>query len=177
MADDHINLEVASNGTLYAAIKTSYDSSGRPVIGLLVRRPSGTWDNLYSVDTIGTRGVVVINEAANSLIVAYTSANGSGNILYKRSPLSSISFGARTTLISGSLNNVSTTKQIASGDAVFVAATSGNSMAGLRYAWPATSGTTLATTALNTTGNTISLFGKDSPADDEAALEDLLALV
>jgi hypothetical protein len=28
MADDHINLAVASDGTLYAAVKTSYDSSG-----------------------------------------------------------------------------------------------------------------------------------------------------
>ena len=41
MADDHINMAVASDGTLYAAVKTSYDSSGYPRMCLLVRRPSG----------------------------------------------------------------------------------------------------------------------------------------
>ena len=47
MADDHIHLAVASDGTLYAAVKTSYDSSGYPRMCLLVRRPSGQWDNMY----------------------------------------------------------------------------------------------------------------------------------
>ena len=51
MADDHIHLAVASDGTLYAAVKTSYDSSGYPRMCLLVRRPSGVWDNMYTVDT------------------------------------------------------------------------------------------------------------------------------
>ena len=36
---------------VYAAVKTNYDTSGQPVIGLLVRRPTGVWDNFYSVDT------------------------------------------------------------------------------------------------------------------------------
>ena len=49
MADDHLNVAVASDGTLYAAVKTSYDSSGQPKIALLVRRPSGVWDNLYDI--------------------------------------------------------------------------------------------------------------------------------
>src|SRR5690606_24360692 len=40
MADDHLNVVVASDGTLYAAVKTSYDSSNQPVIGLLVRHPN-----------------------------------------------------------------------------------------------------------------------------------------
>ena len=35
---------VAADGTLYAAVKTSYDSSGYPKIALLVRRPNGVWD-------------------------------------------------------------------------------------------------------------------------------------
>jgi hypothetical protein len=175
MADDHINLAVSSNGTLYAAIKTGYDTSSRPCIGLLVRRPNGTWDDLYEVDNIGTRGVVVLNEVANSLIVAYTSHNGNGNILYKRSPLGTIDFGSRTTLISGSLNNVSTSRQIASGDAVFVAATSGNNMAGLRFAWPATSGATFASTAFSTTSKTISLFDNE-PSQDDALVSELVSL-
>ncbi|MEK8227845.1 hypothetical protein NKG05_19735 [Oerskovia sp. M15] len=46
MADDHMNVAVASDGTLYAAVKTSYDTQGATVIALLVRRPGGTWDPL-----------------------------------------------------------------------------------------------------------------------------------
>ena len=30
MADDHMNVAVASDGTLYAAVKTSYDTAGYP---------------------------------------------------------------------------------------------------------------------------------------------------
>ena len=41
MADDHLNVAVASDGTLFAAIKTSYNSSSAPLVGLLVRRPNG----------------------------------------------------------------------------------------------------------------------------------------
>ncbi|HUS83435.1 MAG TPA: LamG domain-containing protein, partial [Dehalococcoidia bacterium] len=108
MADDHLNMAVASDGTLYAAIKTSYDTSGYPYMALLVRLPGGTWDNLYPVDTSGgTRPIVVLNEAAGTVRVIYT---GSG-IVYKESPLSSISFGSAQTLISGSDNNPTSTKQ------------------------------------------------------------------
>ncbi|MCW9094774.1 MAG: hypothetical protein OQJ74_02905, partial [Ignavibacteriaceae bacterium] len=40
-ADDHLNLAAASDGTIYVAAKTSYDSDGQPNLILLVRRPSG----------------------------------------------------------------------------------------------------------------------------------------
>jgi hypothetical protein len=122
MADDHLNVKVASDGTLYAAVKTSYDSSGRPKIALLVRRPNGNWDNLYQVDTGGTRPIVLLNEAAGRLIVAYTTSESGGNIVYKESALGSISFGSRQTLLSGSLNNVTSTKQNFSGNIVVLAA-------------------------------------------------------
>jgi hypothetical protein len=110
MADDHINLAVASNGTVYAAVKTSYDSSGYAKIALLVRRPSGVWDNMYTVDTVGTRPIVILNEAAGKLIVAYTSRNKGGDIYYKESPMNNISFGNRQTMISGNVNNVTSIK-------------------------------------------------------------------
>lgn len=110
MADDHIHLAVTSDGTVYAAVKTSYDSSGYPRMCLLVRRPSGVWDAMYTVDTVGTRPIVMINEAAGKLIVAYTEANNGGDIYFKESPLQNISFGSRQTLISGSVNNVSSVK-------------------------------------------------------------------
>ena len=61
MADDHLNFAVASDTTLYAAVKTSYDTAGFPKIALLIRRPTGggpggTWDDLYEVDQSGTQG-------------------------------------------------------------------------------------------------------------------------
>ena len=138
MADDHLNLVVASNGTLYAAVKTGYETSGRPAIALLVRRPSGAWDNLYSVDSIGnTRPVVVLNEAAGRLRVFYTynQDNGPGNIVYKESSLSSISFGSRTTLLSGSFNNASTARRVVGNSLVVIAADSNRQLAGARMSW------------------------------------------
>jgi hypothetical protein len=125
MADDHLNLAVSSNGTVYAAVKTGYDSSGYAKIALLVRRPSGVWDNLYNVDTSGTRPIVILNEAAGKLIVAYTSSNSGGKIYYKESPMGSISFGARQTLISGTVNNVTSIKGNFTDDVVVMASSSG----------------------------------------------------
>lgn len=125
MADDHLNLAVTSDGTLYAAVKTSYDKSGYPSVALLVRRPNGVWDDLYTVSNSGTRPIVVVNEAAGKLIVAYTSATGGGNILYRESPLGNISFGPIGTLISGNVNNVTSTKYTSTNEIVFLASTRG----------------------------------------------------
>ncbi|RYF96393.1 MAG: hypothetical protein EOO00_02810, partial [Chitinophagaceae bacterium] len=47
MADDHMNLTLSSDGTLYCVAKTSYNNAALPELILLVRRPAGTWDNLY----------------------------------------------------------------------------------------------------------------------------------
>src|SRR5215470_612893 len=110
MADDHMHAAFASDGTLFVAAKTSYDTSGFPVIVLLVRRPNGTWDNLYEVDTLGTRPIVLLNEPANLLRVIYTSSTAGGNILYRDSLISTIGFGARKTLMTGTLNNATSTK-------------------------------------------------------------------
>src|SRR4051794_30937804 len=64
MADDHMHIAVTSDGTVYAAVKTSYDKSGYPKMGLLVRRPNGIWDNFYGLSDSGTRPVIVVDEAA-----------------------------------------------------------------------------------------------------------------
>ncbi len=126
MADDHLNVAVASDGTLYAAVKTSFDSGGFTKIGLLVRRPSGNWDPMYEVDTRGTRGVVILNEAQDQLLVAYRDRDSSGPIVYRETALSSINFGAKQTLIPGSsMNNVSSTKQNFTSEVVAIAAGSG----------------------------------------------------
>jgi hypothetical protein len=112
MADDHINLAVSSDGTLYAAVKTSYDTSAQPVIGLLVRRPGGAWDDFYGVDNIGTRPIVLVNESENILRVVYTASVNLDNILEKTTAMDAMSFsGGATTIMSGLFNNATSTKQ------------------------------------------------------------------
>lgn len=61
MADDHLIMKVAADGTLYCTVKTSYDTNNFPQISLLVRRPGGTWDDLYLVADSGTRGIALLN--------------------------------------------------------------------------------------------------------------------
>lgn len=121
MADDHIHLAVESNGTLYAAVKTSYDKPPNSHISLLVRRPNGTWDNLYLVDTAGTRPVIVVDEVADQLIIAYTTKEGGGDIVYRTSPLDNIALTPRQILIPGKVNNVTTTKTTSTNQVVFLA--------------------------------------------------------
>jgi hypothetical protein len=129
MADDHLNVAVASDGTLYAAVKTSYDTSGYAKIALLVRHPNGTWDPLYTVSTSGTRGIVLLNEQQHRLIVAYTSSESGGNILYRETSTDSISFGPTGVLIGGTLNNVTSTKQNFTDDLVVMAGTGSKAQA------------------------------------------------
>lgn len=113
-ADDHLNMKVASDGTLYCAVKTGYDTPGYAKVVLLVRRPSGVWDNAYTVSTEssngGTRPMVTLNEAAGILRVLYTSVENGGDILYKESSTTNISFGSINTLIQGEYNNVTGAK-------------------------------------------------------------------
>jgi hypothetical protein len=115
MADDHLNMAVASDGTLYAAVKTSYDTGGFPKIALLVRRPigagpGGSWDNLYEVDQSGTRGIVLLNEGADRVRVLYTASEGLNDIVYRDTSTAAIAFGPVQTLMPGGLNNVTGTK-------------------------------------------------------------------
>lgn len=121
MADDHIHLATTSDGTLYAAVKTSYDKSGYPKMAMLVRRPNGTWDNLYEIDNNGTRPVIIVSEAAGQLIMAYESNEGGGDILYRTSPLGTINLSPVQTMISGNLENVTTAKVTSSNQVVFLA--------------------------------------------------------
>lgn len=122
MADDHLNLAIATDGTLYAAVKTSYDSVGYPLIALLVRQPSGIWDKINVVDDEGSRGIVLLNENEENVIVVYTSYRDN-KIVSKISKMKSISFGKRQVLIDGwkNINNVTSTKQNFSNEIVVLA--------------------------------------------------------
>ena len=171
-ADDHMSLAVTSNGTVYAAVKTSYDTSGHPVIGLLVRRQTGLWDNFYPVDTdLGaTRPIVVVNEAQNVLMVVYR--NGAHEIVYRQATLSNPgSFGSRKVLIRGGVNNVSSTRQSLDSDGVFLAADypADNVVRSVRFVWPAPSGAAPA-------GSSMAASGADpTEPDPQDTATDLLA--
>lgn len=139
MADDHMNMAVAGDGTLYCAVKTGYDASGYPCVALLVRRPGGSWDELYSVSSGGTRPIALLNESLGKIRIAYTSADSGGSILYKESSTTSISFGSHLTLIKGSsLNNPTATKANASLDVVIMASTSSQAYSVLASDGPGT---------------------------------------
>ncbi|MEJ8800545.1 LamG-like jellyroll fold domain-containing protein [Pontibacter sp. H249] len=124
MADDHINLAVGSDGTLYAAVKTSYDNDRYPEIGLLVRRPMGSWDKLHLVSYEGTRPIVLLNEASNKVRVIYTSNNGGGDIEYNESSVPNISFSSSMRLISGSYDNATSIKDNFTSEVVILASSS-----------------------------------------------------
>ena len=123
MADDHLHLAVSNNGTLFAAVKTSYNSSNHPQLGLLVRRPNGTWDNMYAVAQNGTRPIVILNELHDRLKVVYTAAESGGNILYKESAVSNITFGPEYMLINGNYNFATSVKDTYNSDVVLLAST------------------------------------------------------
>ena len=112
MADDHMNLKVGSDGTVYCAAKTGYDKIGYPKLILLVRRPSGVWDNPYTVTMYpdGTQATLLLNEAKDKLTVVYTTVENGGDIRYTESSTSNISFSPPITLISspGVLYNYAT---------------------------------------------------------------------
>jgi hypothetical protein len=133
MADDHMNVAVGSDGTMYVAVKTSYDDDDMPSIALLVRHPDGTWDDLYDLDNSGTRPIVVLNEREDTLRVFYTTSESGGNIVYRRASLSNMVFGSRITALTGTLNNVSSTRQAVTDDLVIVAADSGHDLQGRRF--------------------------------------------
>ncbi|MBI3464204.1 MAG: hypothetical protein HY000_14280 [Planctomycetes bacterium] len=121
MAGGDVNVKVAADGTLNAAVDTGYlaiDPS-LPQVALLVRRPSGTWDPLYKVDTVGLHPIVLLNETLGILDVAYTVPNSTaatgikvvGENAYSESPTSAIAFAPKKTLFAGLHDDVTSTKQ------------------------------------------------------------------
>src|SRR6185295_7572 len=106
------------DGTLYVAVKSSYDTGGVPHISLLVRRPNGHWDDAYQVNQDGTRPLLLLNEPANLIRVV---DEDQGTIRYRDSPISSIHFGSQKTLMSGSLNDPTSSKMSWTSDVVVMA--------------------------------------------------------
>ncbi len=121
LADDHVNVAVGRDGTLYAAVKTTYGGN-LPQLGLLVRHPTGGWDPMYPVSGQGTRPIVVLDEAQGRLFVFYTS----GDMVYRESPISNIQFSEPKTFIVGhQFDDASSTKQNITDEVVVLASGSG----------------------------------------------------
>ncbi|WP_415296825.1 LamG-like jellyroll fold domain-containing protein [Cellulosimicrobium sp. SJTW-1] len=173
MADDHLNLALADDGTLYAAVKTSYDSSDLPVIGLLVRHPDGTWDPLREVDRIGTRGIVLIDDVTDRLRVVYTRSTELDDILVKETSRTSPDFsGPAETLLAGAWNNATATKSNVPGEVLVMASSSSTAQAA-RLAWtPPGAPTALDATVSTTAGASVSgTLRADGPADAPTTYE------
>ncbi|MEI6949908.1 Ig-like domain-containing protein [Paraflavisolibacter sp. H34] len=121
--DDHMNVICASDGTLYCAVKTSYDTPGYTKIGLLKRTTSGNWSFYPACSIEGTRGIAVLNEGAGTLKIVYCSKEEGGDIVYRETALSNISFGPPKTLISGKylFNEATSTHQPMGGEVVILA--------------------------------------------------------
>ena len=122
-ADDHINLKSlqASDGRVFAMVKTSLTSSASPLIMLLARNPSnGDWTS-YPVGRVSdhhTRPILLLDGEHQVLHVFATSGENGGSIYEKTSPMSSISFatGLGTPVIRDTahddMNNATSTKQV-----------------------------------------------------------------
>lgn len=105
MADDHFNLKTDSNGSIYVAVKTGFDTNGYARIALLKRQPTGTWDNLYYVADYGTKPIVILNEELDKMKVVFSFGDHGGDILYSESSMSNPSFGAAQVIITGDTYN------------------------------------------------------------------------
>lgn len=127
-ADDHINLKQLvgdQQGRIFAAIKTSADeaataSPSDTLVGVLTRTPGadgvGSW-SLVPAGTIAddhTRPIIMIDETNRELYFFATGPGSGGDIYYKKSPLSAISFpagrGAKFVDTAPVLNNASGAK-------------------------------------------------------------------
>ncbi len=153
-SDDHLNIATAADGTLYAAVKTSYDTKGSTVIGLLVRSPAGVWDQMHPVDTRGTRPNVEIDEATGMLRVVYTETEYLSNIIEKVVPLDELDFSAPATVVlPGGFNNVTSSKRSVPGATLAVAG--GATRTGTaRLSWTPPGAPTVADLTLATTKGT-----------------------
>jgi hypothetical protein len=120
IADDHLNMKLAPDGRLFAAVKTSYTGSSSTLIGLLVRSPAGLWSELHHVASerfATTRPLCLLDAVRRRVHVFYSPSEGA--IYTKSSDMDVIDFpepnGVGSPFITSSatsfLNNPTSTKQ------------------------------------------------------------------
>ncbi|WP_147202222.1 T9SS C-terminal target domain-containing protein, partial [Segetibacter aerophilus] len=130
LANNFINTKAAPDGKLFCAIKTNYNTPNQIQNGLLVRQANGSWDPVYAVTlNEGTTPIVLLNPAINKVKVVYTASNG--NIVYRESSTSSISFGPANVLISGVYDNSTSVKETYGSDGVVVLASNATQAVGI----------------------------------------------
>ena len=99
IADGHIKLQAAADGTIYAAIKTSlgdkkFDAPKSPMLELLVRSPSGTWVRHVAARTSDqmTRPQILLSKDGRTLFWFASSPSVGGNIYVKVVDTDNITF-------------------------------------------------------------------------------------
>jgi hypothetical protein len=122
-ADDHVNMKTGSDGSLWAAVKTSKNdvagSAAEPLIVLLHRPLEGGWSasEVWKVADQATRPICLLDEVSGTVyVLAQVVAGSPDGIYYKAatlSPAPTFPTGLGTGLITGSgkPNEVSSTKQ------------------------------------------------------------------
>ena len=122
--DDHISMRADRLGRLYVAVKTSQGDLPNPnplapQILLLVRGADGDWQQ-YVVGRVKdrhTRPIVLYDESAGEIFIAATTPTRGGEIRYKVSSATSITFetGTGTPLVASvddpTISNATSTKQ------------------------------------------------------------------
>jgi chitodextrinase len=125
LADDHINLKsllADDAGRVHAAVKTSQGDDGEPgtspSIMVLSRASNGTWTSAVAgrVQDSMTRAQLAIDSSSKTLYLLATAPESGGVIYYKRTPLSTISFGSGrgqpfVSWSGAKINNVTLSKQ------------------------------------------------------------------
>jgi hypothetical protein len=94
-ADNHINMKVADDGTIYVVTKTGKDTlncatnQSLPLIVLYKRTPAAVWSShlVATVGDCGTRPQVALSNQLDVVYVALTSPNGGGAINIKSAPM------------------------------------------------------------------------------------------
>jgi VCBS repeat-containing protein len=135
LSDDHMNMAVKADGTIYVAIKTSFNSQNYPRMMLFIRRPNGVWET-YDIDQdrTGTRPIVQLNSADGRLLYFYRNTDSNGPIVYRSitDNGNSITIGAETIVMNGDsivnaddISNVSGSKASFSDDLVVIGSASG----------------------------------------------------
>lgn len=111
MADAQISVTVTPDNTVFAAVKTKYNTPTQPQIGLLVRRPSGIWDQtLYPIDNRGIKPIVTYSSVQGLVRVLYTNQSPTGDIVMKEAKISDLKFSSARTLFSAGWNDVTSMK-------------------------------------------------------------------
>lgn len=121
LADGHINMAVAPDGNLFAAVKTSLGDDGEPLdsplIEVLHRDLDGAWSRTTAalVDNQMTRAQLVITQDGRDLVLIAASPQSGGALYYKIASTADVRFapGKGTLLLAwegASINDATTTR-------------------------------------------------------------------